>query len=82
MIKTRTTQPQKIFQNKAGKEENVKDAFELMNGIDVRGKNIILIDDIYDSGATLKEIARILSSKGAKYVTPVVIARTVGGTPS
>ncbi len=82
LIKTRTTQPQKIFQNKAGKEENVKDAFELINGIDVRGKNIILIDDIYDSGATLKEIARILSSKGAKYVTPVVIAKTVEGTPS
>ena len=77
--KTRITQEQKIFQNAYSKQENIKDAFDI--NIDVRGKSIILIDDIYDSGATVKEIALMLTKKGAKYITPVVIAKTVGGTP-
>jgi ATP-dependent DNA helicase RecQ len=80
--KERDTRPQKVFQNGAGKEQNVRDAFGLNGRINIRGKNVILVDDIYDSGATLKEIARMLTDKGAKYITPVVIAKTIGGTSS
>ena len=43
-------------------------------------KNIILLDDIYDSGATLKEVGKLLTQKGAKCIVPIVIAKTVGGT--
>lgn len=79
LIKTRITDEQKIFQNAYSKQENIKDAFDITANI--KGKNIILIDDIYDSGATIKEIASMLTQKGANYITPVVIAKTVGGTP-
>lgn len=41
---------------------------------------IVLIDDICDSGQTLKEIGQMLTKKGARYIVPVVIAKTVGGT--
>lgn len=79
LIKTRITDEQKIFQNAYSKQENIRDAFDITANI--KGKNIILIDDIYDSGATIKEIASMLTQKGANYITPVVIAKTVGGTP-
>ena len=79
LLKTRITEEQKMFQNAYSKQENIKDAFDIHANI--RGKNIILIDDIYDSGATIKEIASMINQKGANYVTPVVIAKTVGGTP-
>jgi ATP-dependent DNA helicase RecQ len=46
---------------------------------EVIGKNILLIDDIFDSGATIKEIGRYLSNLGAKKIAPIVIAKTVGG---
>ena len=46
----------------------------------VKGKTIILIDDIFDSGATLEEIGKQLTKCGAKYIVPLVIAKTVGGT--
>ena len=46
----------------------------------VKGKTIVLLDDIYDSGATLKEVGKLLTQKGAKYIVPIVIAKTVGGT--
>ncbi len=77
MVKTRNTKEQKIFQIGALKTENIKDAFEI--NIDIMGKSILLIDDIFDSGATIKEIGRMLTSKGAKVIAPLVIAKTVGG---
>lgn len=79
LIKTRETEEQKIFQNSYGKQDNVKDAFTIESEL-VRGKTILLIDDIYDSGATLKEIGITLTEKGAKWIVPIVIAKTVGGT--
>lgn len=77
LIKTRKTDPQKIFENTYGKKENVKDAFSIIGSVE--GKSILLIDDIYDSGATIKAIATLLMKNGAKEVSPLVIAKTVGG---
>ena len=77
--KVRVTQEQKIFENSYSKHENVLGAFGIEDDI-VKGKTILLIDDIYDSGATLKEVGSILTQKGAKYIVPIVIAKTVGGT--
>jgi len=79
LIKQRETSEQKVFENTYLKLENVRDAFEIKTPEEVRGKNILLIDDIFDSGATIKEIGRYLSNLGAEKVAPVVIAKTVGG---
>ena len=77
--KVRTTQEQKIFQNSVGKQENVEGAFDVDENV-VKGKTIVLLDDIYDSGASLKEVGKLLTQKGAKCIVPIVIAKTVGGT--
>ena len=79
LIKQRETSEQKVFENTYLKLENVRDAFEIKTPEEVRGKNILLIDDIFDSGATIKEIGRYLSNLGAEKVAPIVIAKTVGG---
>lgn len=79
LIKVRITQEQKMFQNSFSKQENVTGAFDVDKDIVTR-KTIVLLDDIYDSGATLKEVGRLLTQKGAKFVVPIVIAKTVGGT--
>ena len=77
VVKTRTTEVQKTFKNGFSKRDNVKGAFDL-NGIDVEGKTVLLVDDIFDTGATIKEIGRMLTAKGAEEIIPLVIARTVG----
>ena len=77
--KVRVTQEQKMFQNSYCKHDNVLDAFDI-EADEIKGKTILLIDVIYDSGATLKEVGKILTQKGAKYIVPIVIAKTVGGT--
>ncbi len=78
LLKKRETNEQKVFQNGYNKQENVKGAFEI-DSSEVRNKRVILIDDIFDSGATVKEIGRMLTQKGAAEIVPIVIAKTVGG---
>lgn len=77
--KMRPTTAQKIPQNAILKRKNVEDAFDFDSPEILEGKSILLLDDIYDSGATLNEIAKMLKEKGAATIIPVVIAKTVGG---
>lgn len=79
LIKKGKTKPQKEFNNNYLKKENVLNKFDLTNPHEVMGKRIILFDDIFDSGATIKEIGTLLSRLGAAKIAPLVIARTVSG---
>jgi ATP-dependent DNA helicase RecQ len=79
IIKTRITAEQKSFNNAWGKYANVKDAFDVKNRDEFKGKNILLIDDIYDTGITIKELGKLCTSIGARKLVPLVIAKTVGG---
>ena len=79
LVKLRETNEQKIYQNSYLKQENIKDAFTYDHPDDIDGKKILLLDDIYDSGATMKEIGRLLTSMGAELIVPIAIAKTVGG---
>lgn len=79
LVKVRQTKEQKVFENSYLKTDNVSGAFTFSTPVDIKGKSILLIDDIFDSGATLKEIGRLLTNFGAVKIAPIVIARTVGG---
>ncbi len=57
------------------RKENVKNCFALENPELINGKNIILVDDVYTSGATMNEAATILRSHGAKKIIAVVVAK-------
>lgn len=52
------------------RRENVKNSFKLTSsGIDkIKGKNILLIDDIYTTGSTLDSASRLLKDSGANKV--------------
>jgi len=78
LLKSKPTQPQKVFQNSLLKRDNVKDAFTYEKPEEIAGASILLVDDIFDSGATIKEIAKVLHGLGAIKITPLVIAKTIG----
>lgn len=73
------TKPQKVFKNGYLKRDNVAGMFKFESPKELSGKAVILIDDIFDSGATIKEIGRMLTKSGARKIAPLIIARTVGG---
>jgi ATP-dependent DNA helicase RecQ len=79
IFKQRTTREQKVFENSYLKSDNVKDAFIYKLPEELIGKTVLLIDDIFDSGATIKEMGKYLTYLGAIKIAPLVIARTVGG---
>lgn len=79
LVKSRQTREQKIFENGYLKSDNVSGAFSFLNPSQLRGKTILLIDDIFDSGATIKEVGKYFTNLGVTKIAPIVIARTVGG---
>jgi len=79
LLKQRGTREQKVFENHILKHDNVAEAFMYASPDEISGKNILLIDDIFDSGASVKEIGRYLTQLGAASIAPLIIARTVGG---
>jgi len=44
---------------------------------DVRGQRLLLLDDLYDSGATLEEVSRVLRAAGAAAVCVLTLTRTI-----
>lgn len=71
--RTRWTEPQV---NLKGRERkiNVKGAFEVVK--DVRGKRVLLVDDVYTTGATVSECSKVLKKSGVKDVCVLTLART------
>jgi ComF family protein len=73
----RYTQPQTGLTSEERKR-NVRKAFEMTNSEAVKGRNVLLVDDVTTTGSTLNECARVLKRAGAKGVFGFVLARTAG----
>ena len=57
------------------RRENVKGVYEAIPEAEIRGKRVLLVDDIVTSGATLSACATILKQAGAKEVSALTLAR-------
>jgi ComF family protein len=62
--------------DRKARELTVKNAFEVKRKNLIKGKNILLIDDVFTSGATLSSCAKELKKKGADKVYVFTVART------
>jgi hypothetical protein len=76
MARARRTALQKDVVEWAEKKENVAGAFRVRRAELVRGRKVLLVDDVYDSGATLEEGWRVLMEAGAREVVVATVART------
>ncbi len=68
------TRPQVEFSGSA-RVKNVKNAFRVKYPEKIRGKHIVLVDDVMTTGSTLKECALVLQQAGAASVDTLTIAR-------
>lgn len=74
LLKTKPTKDQaRLKENE--RPENLKNVFVCSKPWLVSGKKVMLIDDVYTTGATMKECAQVLKKAGAKEVIGLVIAR-------
>ena len=75
LVKTRQTNPQKELRTLAQKRANVAGAFAVRGQLEA--KNLLVVDDLYDSGATLEEVTRILQQVGARKICVLTWTRTI-----
>jgi len=70
-------QPQKSLQTLAAKTENARGAFAVTDPENARGQRLLLVDDFYDSGATLAECTRVLRACSPKFIGVLTAGKTV-----
>ena len=78
LIKVRQTRPIKDLTS-ADKQEELRGAFAVQprNSQHLQGEVILLVDDIYDSGETLKEVTDVLKRQGGvRHVLVLTLTRT------
>ena len=59
---------------RAERLQNLHDAFALHEGVQVQGKKIILIDDVFTTGTTVLTCAKVLHQHGAKEIASCTLA--------
>ena len=74
LTKIKNTQSQTEL-NFKDRQNNIKGVFRCQNPEIIKNKNILLVDDVITTGATLQECALVLKQNGAKTVGAVVFAR-------
>ncbi len=76
--RVKATEPQATM-TRTERARNIKGAFEVNRPELVSGKNILLIDDVFTTGATVNEAAKTLKKNGAGKVYVFTLGRVVVG---
>ncbi len=75
LLKTKHTKPQTETKDIKERRENLSGCFTVKNPEAVKGKKILLIDDVTTSGSTFLEAARALKAAGARRIIAVAAAK-------
>lgn len=75
LVRRQNTIPQVKLSGEA-RRRNLKKAFCVDNPKNIKGKNIVLIDDVETTGSTLNECAKVLKQAGANKIYALTLART------
>jgi ComF family protein len=76
LVRVRSTRPQ-VELSGGERRQNVKQAFAVTDAAALEGKQVLVIDDVFTTGATLGEVARTLKIAGATQVDVFALARVV-----
>lgn len=77
LLRTKAT-PHLYNYNPAERKEILKGAFSLIEGVEVAGKNILIVDDIFTTGATAAGCAEVLKNAGAAKIFVMAFASDFG----
>ncbi|MDP3963622.1 MAG: ComF family protein [bacterium] len=75
LVRVSNTHPQVEMESRGERRDNIRDAFAIANSQNIRGRAVVLVDDVATTLATLGECARVLKKAGAAEVWGLVVAR-------
>lgn len=64
---------QKFLETLKEREDNIKDAFTIKNIENLKNKKLLIIDDVYASGATLKELIKLLKEYNLNINIEIIV---------
>jgi ComF family protein len=76
LFKKKQSIPQ-VDLNLVEREKSIRGSFDINRKEEIKGKRILLIDDVYTTGATVNECSKVLISAGAKRVDVLTLAHTI-----
>ena len=74
LIKPKDTEHQARIENRNERLKNIVGSFRVINEEKIKNRNIILIDDVTTTGATLGEAKKVLKQAGARKVIAFTVA--------
>lgn len=76
LSRSRWTEPQTALSRKE-RQKNIKGAFAVKDPEKIVGQKILLVDDVYTTGSTVNECARVLMEASAQVVDVLTLARAL-----
>jgi len=74
LLRIKNNLPQALTRSALERAQNMSGAFAINSASAIAKKNFILIDDVYTTGATLNEAAKVLKNNGAKNIIGITLA--------
>jgi ComF family protein len=79
LVRSRATESQGEMASAKARRRNVLGVFKVPHPVSIRGRNVLLVDDVLTTGATADACARALKRAGADKVHVLALARVVKG---
>jgi len=70
------TEPQAKTKRISARTENITGAFSVIEPTKLKNEKILIVDDIFTSGGTVKELAKVVSQSGGKQIIAAVAGKT------
>lgn len=77
LVRTIHTERHRAGMDRPGRRESVDGAFEVVRPRLVEGERVLLIDDVFTTGATVSACAKVLKEAGALEVCALTVARPI-----
>ena len=77
MLERRRETQSQIGLTRHQRRENIRGAFAVARPEEIAGREVLLVDDVFTTGTTVSECARILRRAGASKVWVATVARTL-----
>ena len=76
LVKTADNPPQSVTGSAEKRRSNVSGVYRVVDPFLIKDQNVLIVDDIVTTGATLNECARVLKAAGAKKIYAAALARS------
>ena len=74
LIRKKESQKQALIKNRQERKRNVQNVFSLKNQEGIKNQDVIIVDDLVTTGATLQSLFSLLKKAGARNVLAITIA--------